>query len=76
MNLIYAHVMEIYAVEGASMGKVSFWGVSRAVSLQLVPEARPGDTVLVCDGVAIAKVNHELPQPSMKGGTDVSGSSG
>ncbi len=60
MNLIYAEVVEVYSDEGAPMGKVSVWGVCRAVPLRLVPEARPGDTVLVCDGVAIGKVQEEV----------------
>ena len=59
MNLIYARVVELYPEEGEPMGKVSVWGVQRAVPLHLVPEARPGDTVLVCDGVAIGKVDEE-----------------
>jgi hydrogenase maturation factor len=60
MNLIYAQVVERYSADGALMGKVSHWGVIRAVPLHLVPEAQPGDTVLVCDGVAIGKVNDEV----------------
>ena len=60
MNLIYAQVVELYSEDSAPMGKVSVWGVTRAVPLHLVPEAQPGDTVLVCDGVAIGKVNDEI----------------
>jgi hydrogenase maturation factor len=60
MNLIYAQVVELYSEDKALMGKVSHWGVLRAVPLHLVPEAQPGDTVLVCDGVAIGKVNNEV----------------
>ena len=75
MNLIYAQVVELYSEEGNPMGKVSVWGVCRAVPLHLVPEARPGDTVLVCDGVAIGRVNGEFEEPIMKGAINVSGSS-
>jgi hydrogenase maturation factor len=60
MNLIYAQVVELSSEDSALMGKVSHWGVIRAVPLHLVPEAQPGDTVLVCDGVAIGKVNNEI----------------
>jgi hydrogenase maturation factor len=63
MNLIYAQVVGVYPEDGAPMGKVNHWGVIRAVPLHLVPETRPGDTVLVCDGVAIAKVNNQAEQP-------------
>ena len=67
MNLIYAQVVEVYAEEGERMGKVSVWGVCRAVPLQLVPEALPGDTVLICDGVAIGKVNGGYSERYMAG---------
>ena len=63
MNLVYAKVIEIDSQDGAPMGKVSVWGVRRAVPMHLVPEAQPGDTVLLCDGVAIGKVNDECEQP-------------
>ena len=38
-------------------GQVSFDGLIRTVNLSLVPEAGPGDYVLVHVGAAIAKVN-------------------
>ena len=38
-------------------GLVEFAGVRRSVSLACVPEARPGDYVLVHAGVAITRIN-------------------
>ncbi|MEZ4830356.1 MAG: HypC/HybG/HupF family hydrogenase formation chaperone [Bacteroidia bacterium] len=40
-------------------GKVSFNGIVKEVSLALVPEALPGDYVLVHAGVAISVVDEE-----------------
>lgn len=38
-------------------GKVDFGGAARRVSLAVVPEAEPGDYVLVHAGVAISRVD-------------------
>jgi hydrogenase expression/formation protein HypC len=35
-------------------GKVDFGGVARSVNLALVPEARPGDYVIVHVGIALS----------------------
>ncbi|NIS48759.1 MAG: HypC/HybG/HupF family hydrogenase formation chaperone, partial [Aliifodinibius sp.] len=37
---------------GASMAKVSFGGIVKDVSLEMLPEAEPGDYVLVHVGIA------------------------
>ena len=38
-------------------GKVSFGGICKEVNLRMVPDAVPGDYVLVHVGVAISKVD-------------------
>lgn len=43
----------------AKMAKVSFGGIIKEVSLEMVPEAQVNDYVLVHVGVAISKVNEE-----------------
>ena len=40
-------------------GKVSFGGIMKDVNLSMVPEAQPGDYVLVHVGVAIGTVDEE-----------------
>jgi hydrogenase expression/formation protein HypC len=40
-------------------GKVSFGGICKEVNLRMVPDAQPGDYVLVHVGVAISKVDEE-----------------
>ncbi len=48
------------ADEGFSrIGKVDFGGVTRPIYLDFVPEAQPGDYVLVHVGFAISKVAPE-----------------
>ncbi|MAL60790.1 MAG: HypC/HybG/HupF family hydrogenase formation chaperone [Flavobacteriaceae bacterium] len=41
------------------MAKVSFGGITKEASLEMLPEAIIGDYVLVHVGVAISKVNEE-----------------
>ena len=49
-----------YLYGGAvKMAKVSFCGIIKEVSLEMVPEADIGDYVLVHVGVAIGKINEE-----------------
>jgi hydrogenase expression/formation protein HypC len=49
-----------YLYDGlVKMAKVSFGGIIKEVSLEMVPKAEPGDYVLVHVGVAIGKVNEE-----------------
>lgn len=54
---------EILSIEeeaqGLHRGRVSFGGVVREVSLDLVPEARVGDYVVVHVGVAISVIDAE-----------------
>jgi len=69
MNLHYGQVVDILDEDGLLTGRISVSGALKRIPLQLVSEARPGDHVLVCDGVAISRVNDELnPEDS-----DVSG---
>ena len=47
-------------------GKVSFGGISKDVNLSMVPEAVPGDYVLVHVGVAISKIDEEEAQKTFE----------
>ncbi|HVM46900.1 MAG TPA: hypothetical protein VMU04_02685 [Candidatus Acidoferrum sp.] len=53
MNLLYAEVVSVSEENGARRGRVRIRGALSTVPLELVPEAQAGDTVLLCDGVAI-----------------------
>ena len=45
--------------QGMAMGAVSFGGVNKEICLAYVPEARPGDYVIVHAGFAISIVNEQ-----------------
>ena len=48
------------------MAKVSFGGIIKEASLEMLPDATVGDYVLVHVGVAISKVNEEEAQKTFK----------
>jgi hydrogenase maturation factor len=56
MNLIYGDVVERLPGQGFDVARVRVGGAIYEVVLDLVTDAEPGDRVLLCDGVAIAKV--------------------
>ncbi len=47
-------------------GQVSFDGVVRSINLSLLPEAMPGDYVLVHVGAAIARVDEEEARQNLE----------
>lgn len=56
MNLLYGEIIEITSEEGLPMGRVRVHGAIKKIALGLLTDAAQGDTVLICDGVAISKV--------------------
>jgi hypothetical protein len=56
MNLVYADLREVFSKDGMRMGKICLGGALRNVPLDLLPDAECGDRLLVCEGVAIARV--------------------
>jgi hydrogenase expression/formation protein HypC len=50
-------VVETHREHDLLMGKVDFGGVSKRVCLEHVPEARPGDYVLVHVGFALSVID-------------------
>ena len=56
MNLIYGEIVDVFPEPEPLLGKVRIGRAVRTISLDLVANAKPGDKVLVCDGVAIGKV--------------------
>jgi hydrogenase expression/formation protein HypC len=48
------------------IGKVSFGGILKEVNLMMVPEAQPGDYVLVHVGVAISVVDEEEAEKTFR----------
>ena len=54
--------MEAEDIGSSRIAKVQFGGVSRQVYLDLVPEAQPGDYVLVHVGFAISRIEEDEAQ--------------
>jgi len=52
-------ILEAADIGVSRIAKVEFCGVTRQVSLDFVPEARPGDFVLVHVGFAISRIEEE-----------------
>jgi hydrogenase expression/formation protein HypC len=50
-------VLEVVDEGDVVMGKVDFGGICRRVCLEHVPEAKPGDYVLVHVGFALARLD-------------------
>jgi hydrogenase expression/formation protein HypC len=50
-------LVELLPSEELRMGKVDFGGVARKVCLEHVPEAQPGDWVLVHVGFALSRLD-------------------
>jgi hydrogenase expression/formation protein HypC len=48
---------EVFDDDGVRMGKVSFDGVVRRVCLDCVPDAKPGEYVLVHVGFALSRID-------------------
>jgi hydrogenase maturation factor len=57
MNLIFGEVISVFTEDGMRVGRIRVsGGVIRRASLELLTDAAPGAEVLICDGVAISKV--------------------
>ncbi len=61
MNLCFGEIVTIYSENGLCCGKVRVRGAVKAISLDLIPNAVVGEIVLVCDGVALDRVNQSTP---------------
>ena len=60
MNLIYGEVVEIFVENGMRMGNVRVAGAQKKVPLDLLTGVECGDKVLLCDGVAISRVDDAI----------------
>jgi hydrogenase maturation factor len=56
MNLLYGEIVEVFSEEGLPFGTIRIHGATKKIPLGLLTDARQGDRVLICDGVAISKV--------------------
>jgi hydrogenase maturation factor len=56
MNLLYGEIVEMFSEDEMFAGKIRVGGAIKKVSLDLLVEPEIGDWILICDGVAISKV--------------------
>lgn len=56
MNLLYGQITEVRLEDGRRVGKVRVGGAAKIIALDLLTDPAPGDKVLLCEGVALAKV--------------------
>jgi hydrogenase maturation factor len=59
VNLIYGEIVEVFPGPEPRRGKIRIGGAMRIISLDLLTAPLPGDKVLVCDGVALGKVDDD-----------------
>jgi hydrogenase maturation factor len=59
MNLIYGEVVGLNECDPMKMARIKIGGAIKEVSIGLLTGVRIGDRVLLCDGVAIARVDEE-----------------
>jgi hydrogenase expression/formation protein HypC len=59
-------VLEINAAVSPLMGNVSFGGIKKEVCLELVPEVKIGNYVIVHVGFAISMMDEEEAQETLK----------
>ena len=59
MNLIYGEVVGVIERDPMKMARIKIGGAIKEVSIGLLTGVRIGDRVLLCDGVAIAKVDEQ-----------------
>ena len=57
MNLLYGEIVALTLEDEMRVGKIRVGGAIKNVLLDLVSSPEIGETVLLCDGVAIAKVD-------------------
>ena len=59
MNLIYGEVVGLNERDSMKMARIKIAGAIKEVSIGLLAGVRIGDRVLLCDGVAIARVDEQ-----------------
>lgn len=66
MNLLYGEIVKVFAVDGSPSGQVRLGRALKDISLAVVVAA-PGDTILICDGMAIGKMENERKENDVPG---------
>ena len=59
MNLIYGEIVGLNECDPMKMARIKISGAIKEVSIGLLTGLQIGDRVLLCDGVAIARVGEQ-----------------
>jgi hydrogenase maturation factor len=59
VNLVFGEVVKLYDERGIRMGKIRVRGAIKEAAFDLLEEICPGDIVLLCDGIAVCKLETE-----------------
>jgi hydrogenase maturation factor len=62
MNLTYGEIVDVSPGPEPRLGKIRVGRVMRTISLDLLTNPAAGDRVLICEGVAIGKVDGLTPK--------------
>jgi hydrogenase maturation factor len=58
MNLVYGEIVNVFSEDGLPGAKVRVGSALKRLSIALMIGMASGDTVLVCDGMVIGKVEN------------------
>lgn len=67
MNLLYGKIVDVFVDEGLPGARVRVGAALKRVSTAFIEGAVPGDVVVVCDGMAIGKVENERKESDVPG---------
>jgi hydrogenase maturation factor len=67
MNLVFGEVVKVFEEFGIRMGKIKVRGAIREAALDLLEEIGPGDIILLCDGIAVSKLQTETETNCVSG---------
>jgi hydrogenase maturation factor len=67
MNSFYREIVKVFDIDDWPAARSRVGRVSKNICLSVVTDAAPGNTVLVCDGVAIAKMESERKENHVPG---------
>jgi hydrogenase maturation factor len=59
VNLVFGEVVKVFDESGIRMGKIRVRGAIKEAAIDLLEEVKPGDIVLLCDGIAVSKLQIE-----------------
>jgi len=59
MKLVFGQVVKVFDEFGIRMAKIRVRGAIKEAALDLLAGIEPGDIVLLCDGIAVSRVQTE-----------------